>query len=61
MTLRHAKLGSNVPADHPSRYVIVDIDNGYAKGPLRAHLYDAGESSGFRLVGIERPSNHEPP
>ena len=43
-------------ADAAERYVIVDITNGYAPGPLRLHLYDVGETAGYRLVGIERPS-----
>jgi hypothetical protein len=38
-----------------SRYRIVDIFNGNARGPLRAHLYDLGPRRGFKLVGIERP------
>jgi hypothetical protein len=44
------------PADDSAeRYVIVDITNGYAPGPLRVHLYDLGEQGGYRLAGIERP------
>jgi hypothetical protein len=42
-------------ADSAERYVIVDITNGYAPGPLRVHLYDLGEQGGYRLAGIERP------
>jgi len=53
--LPHAKLGANVPADDARRYVIVDLENGYARGPLRVHLYDLGPAAGYRLVGIERP------
>ncbi|HVJ15486.1 MAG TPA: hypothetical protein VM686_08595 [Polyangiaceae bacterium] len=34
-------------------YMIVDVSNGQAKGPLRAHLYDLGDK--FELAGIERP------
>ena len=34
-------------------YLVVDVNNGQAKGPLRAHLYDLGDS--FELAGIERP------
>jgi hypothetical protein len=41
--------------DAAERYVIVDITNGYAPGPLRVHLYDLGEQEGYRLAGIERP------
>jgi hypothetical protein len=47
--------------DDASRYLIVDISNGYARGPLRAHLYDLGRRRGFRLVGLERREGEEPP
>lgn len=43
------------------RYAIVDITNGQAEGALRAHLYDLGPARGFRLVGIERPDDADPP
>jgi hypothetical protein len=59
--LAHAQLGVDVPNEDARRYVIVDIDNGYAKGPLRAHLYDLGPRQSFRLVGIERPEHDEVP
>jgi hypothetical protein len=45
--------------DHPERYTVVDIVNGVAEGPLRAHLYDLG-ARGFRLVGLERPDDLDP-
>ena len=54
--IAHARFGSGEPDDSPSRYVVLDITNGYAKGPLRVHLYDLGSERGFRLAGIERPS-----
>ncbi|MEO6599450.1 MAG: hypothetical protein ABIQ16_06225 [Polyangiaceae bacterium] len=57
----HAALGADVASDDPRRYTIVDIDNGYAQGPLRAHLYDLGPQLGFRLAGIERPENQDAP
>ncbi|NUO48414.1 MAG: hypothetical protein HOV80_06110, partial [Polyangiaceae bacterium] len=44
---------------HPDRYLVVDILNGIAEGPLRAHLYDLG-AKGFKLVGIERPEDTDP-
>jgi len=53
--LPHAEFGPSVASDDPRRYVIVDLENGYARGPLRAHLYDLGPALGFRLVGVERP------
>jgi hypothetical protein len=51
----HAPLQATLPADAPERYVVLDITNGYAPGPLRVHLYDLGEAAGYRLAGIERP------
>jgi hypothetical protein len=51
----------SVPLDDPSRYVIVDLANGAAKGNLRVHLYDLGSKLGVRIVGIERPSNADAP
>jgi hypothetical protein len=54
------RFAAGLPPDAAERYVIVDIQNGYAPGPLRAHLYDLGEQ-GFRLVGIERPESSERP
>jgi hypothetical protein len=41
--------------DDPSRYVVVRIANGVAKGPLEAHLYDLGPRRGYAIVGIARP------
>ncbi|HKQ70095.1 MAG TPA: hypothetical protein VJT73_12190, partial [Polyangiaceae bacterium] len=38
--------------DAPDRYAVVDLGNGYARGVLRAHLYDLGPQRGFRLVGV---------
>jgi hypothetical protein len=41
--------------DAPSRYVRVRIEDGVARGPLIAHLYDLGPARGYRLAGLERP------
>jgi hypothetical protein len=41
--------------DAPERYVVVTIEDGVSRGPLRVHLYDLGPSHGYRLVGLERP------
>jgi len=49
-----------LPDASPERYAVVDIQNGIAEGPLRAHLYDLGGDKGFKLVGIERPENTDP-
>ncbi len=38
------------------RYFSLTIDDGVAKGPLVAHLYDLGGARGFGLAGLERPS-----
>jgi len=59
--LTHAALSASVPADDARRYVVVDLENGYARGPLRVHLYDLGPEGGFRLVGIERPERADAP
>jgi hypothetical protein len=55
LDIPHAAFPAALPQGALERYVVVDISDGYAKGPLRAHLYDLGESAGYRLVGIERP------
>jgi hypothetical protein len=60
-SLVHVAADGGVPDDSPARYVVVDVQNGKAKGPLRAHLYDLGPTKGFRLVGIERPDDASPP
>lgn len=53
--LAHQHFAPELPHDAPERYLVLDVTNGYAPGPLRLHLYDLGESGGYRLVGIERP------
>jgi hypothetical protein len=40
--------------DDPARYVRIRVDDGVARGPLVAHLYDLGPTRGYRLAGIER-------
>jgi hypothetical protein len=61
VTLPHESDDGGALGADPSRYRIVDIFNGNARGPLRAHLYDLGPRLGFRLVGIERPDETYPP
>ena len=61
VTLSHVADDGGAAPDAPSRYVVVDIANGSADGPLRAHLYDTGPRGGFRLVGVERPDDATPP
>lgn len=51
---------AGLPDEHPERYLVADLTNGVAPGPLRAHLYDLGPEKGFRLVGIERPDDDDP-
>lgn len=41
--------------DSPERYVRVRVDDGVAKAPLLAYLYDLGPSRGYVLAGVERP------
>ena len=48
-------------ADDPRRYVVLDLANGVAPGPLRLHFYDLAPSEGHRLVGIERPDSSSAP
>jgi hypothetical protein len=60
-SLVHVAADGGAPDDAPERYVVVDIENGKAKGPLRAHLYDLGPKKGFRLAGIERPDDTASP
>jgi hypothetical protein len=55
--LPHVALNPSIAPDDARRYLIVDLENGYAPGPLRAHLYDLGPAAGYRLVGIERPED----
>ncbi len=53
--LPHRAADGGVPDDDASRYVRVTMDDGVARGPLLAYLYDLGPARGFRLVGLERP------
>jgi hypothetical protein len=53
----HRDLPVSLPPDAAERYVVLDLTNGYAKGPLRVHLYDGGEAGGYRLAGVERPDS----
>jgi hypothetical protein len=55
VALAHGAFSNGVAVDDAERYVVVTIDNGASRYPLRAHLYDLGAGRGFRLVGIERP------
>jgi len=59
--LPHAAIGADVAPGDARRYVVVDIQNGYAPGPLRVHLYDLGPGQGYRLVGVERPERADRP
>jgi hypothetical protein len=61
LTLPHVADDRGAPDSAASRYLIVDVFNGVAPGPLRAHLYDLGPRRGFRLVGLERPDDDSAP
>jgi hypothetical protein len=61
LSLSHVADDGGEPEGSPGRYVVVDVTNGVAEGPLRAHLYDLGPRGGFRLVGVERPESASPP
>ena len=39
----------------PEQYVRVEIEDGFAKAKLVAHVYDLGDR-GFELAGVERPT-----
>jgi hypothetical protein len=54
--LPHAAPDGGPRDDAPERYVVVTIEDGVSRGPLRVHLYDLGPSRGYRLVGLERPT-----
>ena len=58
--IAHLDLPASLPDDAPERYVVLDLANGYAKGPLRIHLYDLGPR-GYQLAGLERPTDVTPP
>jgi len=49
-------VAAGVPLDDARRYRVVTVDDGAARYPLRVHLYELGAKRGFRLVGLERPS-----
>jgi len=53
--LPHVAEDGGPPDDSPERYVRVSIDDGVAKAPLLAYLYDLGPGRGYSLAGVERP------
>jgi hypothetical protein len=55
MSLPHVAADGGAPDSAASRYVVVSVKNGAAKGALEAHLYDLGPGRGYKLVGLERP------
>jgi hypothetical protein len=55
VTLPPVAADDGVRADAAERYVQVTIEDGVARGPLVAYLYDLGPARGYRLAGIERP------
>ena len=59
--IEHGDFPPSLAKDAAERYVVVDISNGYAEGPLRLHLYDQGKQGGYQLAGIERPERLKRP
>jgi hypothetical protein len=55
VTLPHVAADGGSPDTALQRYVRVRIEDGVAKGPLVAHLYDLGPVLGYFLAGLERP------
>jgi hypothetical protein len=53
--LPHVGGDGGPPDDAPERYLTVRLEDGVARGPLLAHLYDLGPTRGYRLAGCERP------
>jgi hypothetical protein len=51
----HVAADGGSPDDAAKRYVHVMLEDGVARGPLVASLYDLGPTRGSRLAGIERP------
>jgi len=43
------------PPDRSERYVRVSVEDGVAKAPLLAYLYDLGPTRGYFLAGADRP------
>lgn len=55
--LPHVAPDPAAPDDASSRYAIVRLSNGQAKGPLEVHLYDRPSTKGWFLAGILRPES----
>ncbi len=55
VALVHVAHDGGARDDAPERYLRVTLFDGVAKNPLVAHLYDVGETRGFKLAGVERP------
>jgi hypothetical protein len=53
--LPHVASDGGLANDAAERYVRLTIEDGVAKGPLVAHVYDLGPTRGYRLAGLERP------
>jgi hypothetical protein len=55
VTLPHVASDQGPPDDAAERSVVVRLEDGVARGPLEATLYDLGPQRGYRLAGLERP------
>jgi hypothetical protein len=56
VTIAHFARDGGPRDDAAERYFGVRLQDGIAKGPLIAYLYDLGPARGFRLAGLERPA-----
>src|SRR4029077_10301574 len=54
VTVSHVAPDQGPPDGSPERAVRVTLEDGVARGPLVAHLYDLGPARGFRLAGPPR-------
>ena len=59
--LPHIAPDRGSPDGDLSRYLVIDVWNGQAAAPVRAHLYDLGPQRGYRLAGVERPDDGSRP
>lgn len=54
--LPHVAGDDGPPGDSAERYVRVTVEDGVARAPLLAYLYDLGPRRGWFIAGVERPA-----